>query len=78
MATNPQAEGQTKISFQITEEDKRKLRELADASGMKLSEYLRHVIDSALSEETHFRVVKSQPYLQVAENPQSFPHGKKS
>ena len=76
MGTNPQAEGQTKISFQISEKDKEKLRKLADASGMKLSEYLRRVIDSALSDETQFRTVKSHSVLLVAESPQSYPFGK--
>lgn len=67
MGTNPQAEGQTKVSFQISEEDKERLRKLANASGMKLSEYLRRVIVSALSDEIRFETVRSTKNMRVAD-----------
>ena len=52
MATNPQAEGQTKINFQISDSDKATLQRLADASGMKLSAYVRMVLEDAVAAKT--------------------------
>lgn len=54
MATNPQAAGQTRINFQISEEDRDKLQKLADASGMKLSAYIRLIMEEAVSDELVF------------------------
>lgn len=55
MATNPQAEGQTRINFQISEVDRDVLIRLAEASGMKLSAYIRLVLEEAVAEELIFK-----------------------
>ena len=55
MATNPQADGQTKIGFQISDEEKAALQKLADQSGMKLSAYIRMVLTQALREARIYR-----------------------
>ena len=60
MATNPQAAGQTRINFQISEEDRDTLIRLADASGMKLSAYIRLVLDGAVAEELIFKRTTSK------------------
>lgn len=71
MATNPQAPGQTKISFQISEEEKAELQKLADASGMKLSAYIRKVLLDAMAERTVYSVQRhpSGLALMAAEDP---------
>jgi hypothetical protein len=60
MATNPQAEGQTRINFQISEVDRDTLIRLAEASGMKLSAYIRLVLEEAVAEELIFKRTHSK------------------
>lgn len=60
MATNPQAEGQTRINFQISEVDRDTLIRLAEASGMKLSAYIRLVLEEAVAEELIFKRTTSK------------------
>ncbi len=67
MATNPQAEGQTKISFQISEAEKADLQRLADRSGMKLSAYIRKVLENAIMSPIVFKVVYDFPVIDEAQ-----------
>ena len=77
VATNPQAAGQTKISFQISDEEKAVLQKLADASGMKLSAYIRKVLIDAVATSVTYsteRKTFAPPVLMAAED--QAPYGK--
>lgn len=70
MATNPQAEGQTRINFQISNDEKAALQKLADASGMKLSAYIRKVlIEEGIQEHTIYETKKTKPGLYIIPEP---------
>ena len=68
MTTNPQAMGQTKISFQISEAEKDVLQKLADQSGMKLSAYVRKVLAEAMETGTAYTQSKitTAPFAALA------------
>lgn len=53
VATNPQAPGMTKITFQVSKVEKAQLMALADISRMKLSAFLRDVFQDAIARGTH-------------------------
>lgn len=70
MATNPQAEGQTRISLQISEEEKEQLTRLAKESNMTLSAYVRQVLIEAIDSDTTYARHKTrspQPPLSIVE-----------
>lgn len=71
MATNPQAEGKTKITFQVDEADKELAKQLAKESDLSLSEYVREAFDSAI--QSH-RIYKRVPFEQkiAAETPANY------
>ena len=61
MPTNPQAEGQTRIMLQVSDEEKADLQVLAKASDMTLSAYIRRVLLDARAERRAYRWVIAQP-----------------
>ncbi|MFA6959908.1 MAG: hypothetical protein WC205_04050 [Opitutaceae bacterium] len=75
MATNPQAEGQTKISFQISDAEKSTLQKLADDSGMKLSAYIRKVLLDAVADGVIFAHQKfsAAEFMAAAEGKGKYP-----
>ena len=71
--TNPQAEGQTRINFQISEDEKAALQILADASGMKLSAYIRRVlIEEGVNQHTIYetKAVRQKQQLSLVADEQ--------
>lgn len=61
MATNRIADDKTRISFQLTKDEREQLQELADEGGVSVSDYIRHILLPAVREGT---VVHRDYYIQ--------------
>ena len=68
MATNPIGAGKVNLSVSITAESRAALGRLADQSGMKIGEYCRAVLESALENE----VVYQKRAVMLAEDPKPY------
>lgn len=55
MATNPQAEGMTKLTFQLSEDEKEQLKQLARAAGVTMSQYIRWMLSEHLQSGNSYR-----------------------
>lgn len=68
MATNSIGSGKTNLSVSITAEMREDLGRLAEQSGMKIGEYCRAVLQSALAN----RVIYEKRVVMLAEDPRPY------
>ncbi len=72
MATNPIGPNTKNLNVNMPIELREKLDELAARSGMKLSAYVRMVLDKAARQETVYRIEEIVRTAKAAESPRKY------
>lgn len=63
MATNPQAEGMTKINFQLSAEEKEQVQRLADDAGVSMSLYIRRLLADHINSGKRYSLIATRGTL---------------